>query len=67
MKRIILFLLCLLLAAGSILGLTACNSKTESADTSQNQSTEIKAKDWENYLSGTIAASMTQHTKLRLG
>ena len=40
MKRAILLLLCLFLALGSILGLTACNPKTDSTDTSQNQSTE---------------------------
>ena len=37
MKRIFLLLVCLLLAAGCLFGLTACNSKTET-DTKENTS-----------------------------
>lgn len=60
MKRIFLLLVCLLLVAGCLLSLTACNSKTE-ADTDAKESAsetdtgETKTKNWENYLSGNIA------------
>lgn len=45
MKRNILFLLCLLLAAGSILGLTACNSKTDQEKTPPKDAATETQKD----------------------
>ncbi|MGI6014252.1 MAG: hypothetical protein ACOX7K_08260 [Oscillospiraceae bacterium] len=42
MKRTLSLLLCLLLVIGNLLALSACSSKTDSTDTSQNQSTETQ-------------------------